>query len=137
MSRFTAFSATHLEVSTERAGDVALVSAVGEIDLSNAGLLRDALQTAVAMDLPTTAVDLSGIEFIDSVGLGVLTGARKRLCARGDSLTVWRPSRVVARGLAMTGLDRAFVVDTRGDLDPADLARVAVVDPDAGTSAAG
>ena len=127
LSRFSAFSASHLEVSTARAGDVALVSAVGEIDLSNAGLLRDALQTAVAMGLPTTAVDLSGIEFIDSVGLGVLTGARKRLRARGASLTVWRPSRVVARGLAMTGLDHAFVVDTRSDLDPADLGRAAAV----------
>jgi anti-anti-sigma factor len=136
MPRFTSFSASPLGVEVRRVGDVALVTVAGEIDLSNAVEVRNALQSAVAMGLPTTAVDLAGIDFIDSVGLGVLIGARKRLLADGMSLTLWRPSAVMARTLALTGLAGAFTVETRADLDPADLGP-AVPPPLASAPAAG
>jgi anti-sigma B factor antagonist len=119
--RFSSFSASPLGVDVRRAGDVALVAIAGEIDLSNAVEVRDALQTAVALGLPTTVVDLAGIDFIDSVGLGVLIGVRKRLLADGMALVLWRPSTVMTRTLGLTGLTGAFTIEPRVDLDPAEL----------------
>ena len=64
--------ATSLDLSTRRAADGApVVTAVGEIDMSNADRFRDALGQA-AGDGGRLVVDLTGVEYLDSAGLHVL-----------------------------------------------------------------
>ena len=63
--------ATPLELSTRRDGDGTLVvSAVGEIDMSNADQFRAALEAAAAGG--RFVVDLTGVWYLDSAGIHAL-----------------------------------------------------------------
>jgi len=53
-------------------------------------------------------LDLSAVDRIDSTGLGVLVGARKRLRAGNGQLRLAAASGNVARVLHATGLDRVL-----------------------------
>jgi stage II sporulation protein AA (anti-sigma F factor antagonist) len=49
-------------------------------------------------------VDLSGTEFMDCAGVGVLMGSHERLRDRGGDLMVGSPSGPVLRVLELTGV---------------------------------
>jgi len=55
-------------------------------------------------------VDLSQVTFIDSTALGVLIGGIKRVHTVGGELVMVARSRPVQKILAITGLDKVFVV---------------------------
>ncbi len=59
--------ATHL-----RPDGAQVLTAVGEIDMSNADRFRKALNQASAADGRPVVVDLTGVEYLDSAGLTVL-----------------------------------------------------------------
>ena len=64
--------ATSLELATHRDPDgTPVVTAVGEIDMSNADKFRDALSQAAAAGGPLV-VDLTRVEYLDSAGLHAL-----------------------------------------------------------------
>ena len=88
----------------ERDNDIVL-SVAGEIDVSNASQLRDALNTAMERGTSKLEVDLSGAPYIDSTGIGVLVGAAHRASDAGISFAVVHPQRNVARVLGMLGVN--------------------------------
>ena len=59
--------ATHLRLDGTQ-----VLTAVGEIDMSNADSFREALNRASAADGRLVVVDLTGVEYLDSAGLTVL-----------------------------------------------------------------
>ena len=99
-------------VVTDRDG-VATVSLVGECDLATVPRFRQAVVGATR-DRSSLVVDLSALEFIDSVGLGVLIGARRRV---GTLAVVCPPGRVRDL-LAVTQLDQ--ILDVRASADDLD-----------------
>ena len=84
------------------AGSVILVS--GEVDVSNADELRSALDSCLGSDVTDVTVDLAGVPYIDSTGIGVLVGAAHRAAEKGVRLEVARPQRNVARVLGLLGV---------------------------------
>ncbi len=69
-----------LSIRTSREGTTATVAAEGEIDLSTVDELRSAV-TASADGVDKLLLDLTGVEFIDSAGLGGLLELRSTLRA--------------------------------------------------------
>jgi anti-sigma B factor antagonist len=64
--------ATPLELSTGPGADgIPVVTAAGEIDMSNAGRFREALGLA-APEGGRFVVDLTGVEYLDSAGVNAL-----------------------------------------------------------------
>ncbi len=92
MSRAEHVSAQASIVWHEQAG-VRYVTAVGELDLSNS----DAL--AAALNAPQLVVDMSKVDFLDSIGLVTLLKARQS--ASSFDLTV---SRTVRKLIELSGL---------------------------------
>jgi anti-sigma B factor antagonist len=92
----------------ERDGAV-VVQLAGELDLYNAHAVRDELLAAAARSPDRLVVDLSGVTFIDSTGLGVLIEARTRLPNRRAFLLA-APGLETKRALEISGLDRHFAV---------------------------
>lgn len=84
-------------------GCVAVLTATGEIDIATAPVLRQALDTIPA-PATTVVVDLAGVTFLDSTGLGVLIGARRKLLPTGMRMMVVNASPSVWRVFKITGL---------------------------------
>ncbi len=104
-----------LAVESHTEGDVALVIVAGEVDMATAGILRGTIADRIAAGSRHLVLDLAGVRFLDSTGLGVLVGARKKVDQVGGSL------RIVCRGervtglLRLTGLSRVLTVHATRD----------------------
>jgi anti-anti-sigma factor len=93
------FRAGAIEAAGDDAG-VPVVRLVGEIDISNAEPIGDALAAIVGPDARQVVVDLAGLDFMDSAGIAMLL----RTAARVDSVEIRNPSDVMRRIIEFTGL---------------------------------
>ena len=89
-------------------GETATLAISGEVDLASAPGLRSELQRLDARNL---VVDLSGVTFIDSTGLGVLVAALKRTRESGGQLTLRSPTRATRKVLDITGLSQLVAIE--------------------------
>jgi anti-sigma B factor antagonist len=93
----------------------AVVTAGGEIDVHTSPGLTDALRAGDASS-DRVILDLSAVTFLDSTGLSAMVTALNRARERGGSMSLVGPAGVVRRVLAITELDRVFVIyDAVGD----------------------
>jgi anti-anti-sigma factor len=90
-------------VSESRPG-VLVVSPVGEVDMSSAGLLRDAARDAVAAAPRCVVVDLGGLTFCGSTGLVVLLDTCRSAEAAGVRFGTVDGPPIVRRVLEITQL---------------------------------
>ena len=99
------------QVAREDAGGVAVLAVHGELDLECAPALKEALVEAIG-EHPgeRIVVDLEGLDFIDSVGLGILLGGLKRARTVDGDLVLVATGRNVLRVLELTGLVRVFEI---------------------------
>ena len=95
-----------IEVTAD--GDQGTVVLTGEIDLATQANLRTVLTDLVVAGQIHLVVDLAGVSFIDSTGLGVLIGARRRVHALHGSVRLVNVNDQVMRVFEITGLDRVF-----------------------------
>ncbi|MGH2692600.1 MAG: STAS domain-containing protein [Actinomycetota bacterium] len=102
--------AENLVLETDDRGDMTVVSVKGEVDLYTAPSLKDRVADLVSAGRNRLAVDLGGVEFMDSTGLGVLIGGLKRCKEAGGSLALIAPREPVIKVLAITGLDKVFSI---------------------------
>jgi anti-sigma B factor antagonist len=102
-----------MEAQVERrdGGDVPVVAVHGELDFDRAPSLRLALIEAIDQNPGRpVVVDLDGVDFIDSAGLGVLVGGLKRARSHAGELVLVATGRSVIRALELTGLTRVFEI---------------------------
>jgi anti-anti-sigma factor len=82
---------------------------VGAYDFENSGALRRQLNEAVMLNAGQDLVlDLSGVTFLDSVGLGALISAYKRSRRNGGDLIIAKRSPQVHEILELSGLLHVF-----------------------------
>jgi anti-sigma B factor antagonist len=89
-----------LFLQTKEIADRTVVTAVGEIDLSTSPRLRACLADLSGI----VVVDLGGVTFLDSSGLGVLIGAWKRLREGSGDLRLRALRNNVRQVFVATGL---------------------------------
>ena len=98
-----------LAVTDDHTGHLTVVRCVGEIDLATVPGLRERISRLQIDGSAHLVVDLTGVTFIDSLGLGALIGAHKRArVLQGSLLNV--PCDAVLRVFAATALDRVFEI---------------------------
>ena len=101
-----------LRLTTKTDNARAIVSVAGEVDVSNAGSLRDAVDAALAAEgLQALDVDMGEVPYIDSTGIGVLVGAAHKARDAGVAFSVANAQDNVVRIMGMLGVDE--VVDIR------------------------
>jgi len=104
-------STASLTISYEHISDrTTVVTVVGDVDVYKAPTLREALVEILEQGRSRLIIDLEGVEFVDSTGLGVLVGALKRTRAREGDVALVSPSGPIRKGLRITGLSRVFPV---------------------------
>lgn len=103
-----------MSITTRQLADgTAEISPRGEIDVSNAQELADAVATVLAASAPKwICVDLWQVTLIDSVGISALVTAYKAAAASGTRLTLANPAPTVHRQLQVSGLVERFGLPT-------------------------
>lgn len=105
-----------LLLSCTNDGPVTVVDASGDIDALSAPVLQERLEMHVAAGQRHLVVDLSGVGFMDSTGLGVLVRALRLARVHHGSLSIVGVGERVRRIMAITGLDDVFDVESsRGE----------------------
>jgi anti-sigma B factor antagonist len=100
-----------MQVERRNGGDVPVLAVRGELDFDGAPSLREALIEAIDENPGRrVVVDLEGVDFIDSAGLGVLVGGLKRARDAEGELALVATGRSVVRVLELTGLTRVFEI---------------------------
>lgn len=88
---------------------VCTVRPCGELDLAAAAKWRSALRAAATSE-SATIIDLAGVTFMDSAGLGVLIGGLGRMRDAGVAVALVCPPGQSRRTLHTSGLDRVVAV---------------------------
>lgn len=99
-----------LSLDDRAAADSVVVAVRGQIDFYTAHNLRDLLTGFVDAGELHLIVDLEGVEFLDSTGLGVLVGALKRVRASDGSLQLVCSEERLLKIFRITGLDKVFLI---------------------------
>lgn len=124
--------AHHFAIDTRVTREGAVVVVRGQADLHTAPELRSVLGGLVDAGQKKLVIDLSKTTFIDSMMLGVLLGALKRLTGVGGQLVIVCPDSQIRRVFEITSLDRVLrLVDS---LDDASAPRDAVQELGDGTA---
>jgi anti-sigma B factor antagonist len=86
---------------------------VGELDAFTVSQFRQSL--AELASSARLLIDLSGVPFVDSAGLGALIGGIRRVRELGGDVAVACPRPTLTRLLRTTGFDRIVTVTTTPD----------------------
>jgi anti-sigma B factor antagonist len=99
-----------LEVETRQAdGGAAIVAPTGRLDVGGAPALKDAIAELVSKNgPPKVVIDLTGVSFVDSTGLGSVISALKQIRGSQGELRLAAPNQQVRVVLELTTLDRVF-----------------------------
>jgi anti-sigma B factor antagonist len=97
--------ADELSVTDRRERGAVIAEVTGDIDLSTVAGLRERL-FGLADEGQPLIIDLNGVTFIDSTGLGVLVGTARRVAGHGGSLHAVCSQPQTRKLLWMTGVDR-------------------------------
>ena len=88
----------------------AVLTCVGDLDMHRADELRRAIGSATRSGALKIVVDVSRTDLVDSTTLGVLLHAKKACGDIGSTLVIAGAPRLVARSIALTGLDRVLIL---------------------------
>lgn len=99
-----------LTVSSRQEGEHTVISVSGEIDVYTAPSLRERLNELVAAGHYDLVVDMAGVEFLDSTGLGVLVGGLKRVRSHGGTLRLVCAQEKILKVFRITGLTKVFPI---------------------------
>jgi anti-anti-sigma factor len=103
----------HPNVTIAADDGVVVASLSGEIDLSNAAEITDALLGGVPNEALGLVIDLSAVSYIDSAGVRMLAELDHRLGWRAQALRVVAPQESRSRRvLEIAGLERVLSLDT-------------------------
>lgn len=95
---------------SHREGPWTVVTVAGELDVVGGPELRQAVMAEVAAGNHLLVLDLTGVDFVDSFGLGVVIGALKRTRLLDGDLRVVVPEPRVRRVFEVCDLDRVFTL---------------------------
>lgn len=99
-----------LTVTSRQEGSRTVISVIGEIDVYTAPSLRERLNELVAAGHHDLVVDLGGVEFLDSTGLGVLVGGLKRARAHDGTMRLVCTQEKILKVFRITGLTKVFPI---------------------------
>lgn len=98
-----------MEMTTVDLGGVTKISLSGSLDLKSTPDLENRFAT-MTEGVQSAVIDLSGIEYLSSIGVRSLIGAGKALAGRGGRLVLLNPQTLVRTVLFTTGVDRVMPI---------------------------
>ena len=104
------------ELEIRLVGGVVLACVRGEVDLSNAPSVRERLLGAVPNTAAALVLDLSGTDYLDSSGVGLIFELAERLGGRGQKLELVVPDdSAIKRVLVLTEVEQVAPISVSVD----------------------
>jgi anti-sigma B factor antagonist len=97
-----------LSIAVRDEGSERVIELFGELDAACVDTFREQVQAGLADRSSSVVIDLSGLEFIDSVGIEVIYRASEESRANGSVLRLIRGSPNVERTFSLMGLDQSL-----------------------------
>ncbi|MBP2319635.1 anti-anti-sigma factor [Kibdelosporangium banguiense] len=94
----------HITVTRSDLGPVAVVHVSGEVDISTIDTMSEYVLDHLAQTPPALVIDLSGVVFMGSAGLGLLIEAHQQADRTATTLRIVATSPPVLRPLEISGL---------------------------------
>ena len=96
----------------DKQGDVLEFTVRGEIDHHSAVRIRTEMDELICQMRPNkTVLNLSGIEFMDSSGLGLIMGRYSLMKKLGGELTLRRPNPRIVKIFELAGMERMVKIE--------------------------
>jgi anti-sigma B factor antagonist len=97
-----------LQIQNETQDGVSILAIAGEVDLGSAPPLREALAPILDGEKPRLLLDLTGVHFMDSTGIGVMVNALNRVREKSGTCAFCGVQPRVHRILQIAGLLKAL-----------------------------
>ena len=95
----------HMELHySELENNIRLIKLIGKMDIIGVGIIETKFTGYCAGANPRVLADLSGIEFLASIGIRLLTLNAKSISSRGGRMVLFRPTPDVRNVLEITGI---------------------------------
>jgi anti-sigma B factor antagonist len=104
-------AALQLSMAVTQSHDGTCVTLIGELDDASVPLLRDRLAELTGELVGDLVLDIAGLSFVDSTGLGLFVTVHKNLEERGRRLILLGPTPMARRILEITRLDSVLHVE--------------------------
>jgi anti-sigma B factor antagonist len=93
-----------MEIGVRKYQEKHIVDVRGELDLYNAFRLKETVQKMVAMDIRVFILNLKGVDYVDSSGIGALLAINHLLARDGRKLRIANITRPVQKVMELTRL---------------------------------
>ena len=100
----------NMEVKSSFKGDAAVLEVSGSVDIDHGDELKGAIFNLIEKKNLNIVVDMSGVSYIDSSGLGILVGAVTHARRAGGNLKLANISPGVKEILNLTRLSSFFEI---------------------------
>ena len=98
-----------LTIADRASGDFHVIELTGDIDVETARTLRSHIVERVGDAAARIIIDLSGVDFMDSSGLGALVSGWQLTRDEGE-FRIAGASSIVRRVLSITGMEEVFTL---------------------------
>ncbi|GIM48286.1 anti-sigma F factor antagonist [Collibacillus ludicampi] len=96
-----------LQVQTKKIGSTLVVRLQGELDHHTAEIVRERVEGELNKDLtPHLIMNLEGLSFMDSSGLGVILGRYKRVSQMGGRMALCSVNDTLLRLFELSGIQK-------------------------------
>ena len=99
-----------MEISVEKFGNVAVLRLDGRLDLASGADLKQRAKDLFAQDRTVLHLNMAGVEFINSSGLGALVSTMKETRLRKGRLTLSNLASYVQEIFEITQLSHIFEI---------------------------
>ncbi|MCE7794151.1 STAS domain-containing protein [Salipaludibacillus sp. CUR1] len=101
----------NLEINVTETDNRNVAYLSGEVDVYTASKLKETLTPLAEQGDKNLIVDLSGVDYIDSTGLGIFIGALKTTEKNGNTLMLTGLNERVRRLFEITGLNEVIDIE--------------------------
>ena len=113
-----AFEDHYVELQTEQMNDGTMkINLLGRLDILGTNAIDLRFTSLTATRKANVIVDLSGVDFLASMGVRLLLSNAKALASRGGKMVICKPDPMVRKVLETTGTDA--IIPLYDDVDSA------------------
>ena len=101
-----------MEIRFDPRGEEVYAFICGEVDHHNAREAREQLDRIIDSERPMKfALDLSGVTFCDSSGLGLVMGRMRKCLSVGSTMVIQNPSNAAYKILEIAGMEKIIKIE--------------------------